>query len=273
MPTLADHPSDEFVKLLFIGDSKVGKTSALISLVEAGYKLFILDLDNLLDPLAMLVRKKAPKLLANIHYRSLRDKYKASPTGPVIEGTASAYMNALKMLDNWKFKEGDEEVDEGKPSEFGPDSIIIIDSLSRLCDAAYQWQMQLTPVGKGKEDGRAVFFNAQQHIEKTLALLTGPTFRTNVIVIAHVLYQEQPDGTKRGFPQGVGQALSPKIPQYFPAYALAEKKGDKRVLRTTSTPLIDLANSKPFEMAKDYPLETGLRSYFEVIRGPLKETK
>lgn len=269
MPTLSDHPSDEFVKLLFIGDSKAGKTSALVSLVKAGYKLYILDLDNLLDPLAMLVRKHCPENLGNVHFRSIRDRYKPSQLGPVIDGTAVAYVNALKMLDNWKYKDKDEEVDEGKPMEWGDDCILVIDSLSRLCDAAYQWQLQLTPVGKGKEDGRAVFFNAQQHIEKTIAMITSPGFRVNVIIIAHVLYQDQPDGTKKGFPQGVGQALSPKIPQYFPAYALAEKKGDKRILRTTSTPLIDLANSKPFEMAKELPLETGLATFFETIRGPL----
>ena len=35
---------------------------------------------------------------------------------------------------------------------------------------------------------------------------------TNVIVIAHGTYLDLPDGTKKIFPQGVGQKLSPKIP-------------------------------------------------------------
>lgn len=274
MPSLADHPSDEFVKLLLIGDSKAGKTSALISLVEAGYKLYILDMDNLLDPLAMLVRKQCPEKLENVRYRSLRDKYKAGPLGAQIDGTAMAYVNTTKMIQRWKYKEGDEEIDEGEPYKWGSDCILVLDSLSRLCDAAYDWQEQMTPSGKsGEKDGRAVYGNAQDAVEKLLALLTAANFRTNVIVIAHILYQEQPDKTVKGFPQGVGQKLSPKIPQYFPAYALAEKKGEKRVLRTLSTQLIDLANPKPFDMGKDYPLETGLRSYFEVIRGPLEKAK
>lgn len=274
MPSLSEHPSDEFVKLLLIGDSKVGKTSALVSLVKAGYKLYILDMDNLLDVLAMLVRRECPENLANVQYRSLRDKYVASPAGPMISGPAVAYTNALKMLDDWKFKDGDEEVNFGKTGQLGPKSILVIDSLSRLCDAAYQWQQQITPKGRsGEQDGRAIYGNAQQHVEKTLALLTSPAFATNVIVICHILYQDQPDGTRKGFPQGVGQALSPKIPQYFPAYALAEKKGDKRILKTTSTPLIDLANPKAFEMAKEYPLDTGLASYFEVLVGKLETTK
>ena len=77
-----------------------------------------------------------------------------------------------------------------------------------------------------------------------------------------------PDGTKKGFPQGVGQKLSPKIPQYFPSVVLYTNQGGKRTLQTNSTPLIDLANPRPFAMEKSYPIETGLAQFFEVLRGP-----
>jgi len=275
MPKLSDHQSNEFTKLLLTGDSGSGKSGALASLVKAGYKLRILDLDNLLDVLKYYVQRDCPDKIGNVEFRTLRNKYKTTAEGPVIDGAPNAFINAMKMLDLWKYKDDDgNEVDLGKPSEWGPDCVLVIDSLSRLCDSAYDFRVPLTPKGKGGEfDGRAVYGDAQDAIENCLALLTSKSFATNVIVIAHIPYQEQPDGTKKGFPQGVGQKLSPKIPQYFPAYALAEKKGEKRVLRTTSTPLIDLANPKPFEMGKDYPLETGLAEYFKVLRGPLQKAE
>src|SRR5262249_17019224 len=98
----------------------------------------------------------------------------------------------------------------------------------------------------------------------------GDNFNTNVIVICHIIYQEQPDGTKKGFPQGVGQALSPKVPQYFPSAIMASNRGGKRVIQTSATPLIDLANPAPFLMAPSYPLETGLADFFAVLRDPPK---
>jgi hypothetical protein len=37
--------------------------------------------------------------------------------------------------------------------------------------------------------------------------------------------------------------------------------------------MIDLKNSKPFEMAKSYPIETGLAEYFGVLRGTTSKPK
>ena len=51
MPSLSAHQSNDYVKLLLCGDSGSGKSGALASLVGAGYKLRILDMDNGLDSL------------------------------------------------------------------------------------------------------------------------------------------------------------------------------------------------------------------------------
>lgn len=266
MPTLSQHTSNDFVKLLLIGDAKSGKTGSLISLVKAGYKLRVLDLDNLLDPLKYFILKDCPALIDNVEYRTLKDKTKSSTEGPIIDGTPKAFIEAVKMLDKWKY----DDIDLGPPANWGTDTILIIDSLSRLCDAAYDWAEPLVPRGKGGQfDARAAYGTAQDAIEKTIGMLAGPNFKTNIIVIAHVTYLEQPDGTVKGFPQSVGQKLCPKIPQYFPSVVLYTNKGGKRTLQTNSTPLIDLANPKPFAMAPSYPIETGLAEFFEVLRGPL----
>jgi len=264
---LADHASNEIVKMLLIGNSKAGKTGALTSLVKAGYKLRILDMDNLLDVLKAFVLKECPEMIDNVEYRTLRDVRTIGSEGPTIVGTPKAFSNAYRMLDNWKYNDENGAVDLGPPSGWGPDCILVIDSLSRLCDAAYDFRLPLTPRGAGgKYDIRAVYGDAQDAIEEGLATITSNNFHVNVIVIAHVTYMDMPDGTIKGFPQGVGQKLSPKIPQYFSTVVLATDKGGKRTLQTASTQLIDLANPKPFAMQPSYPIETGLADIFEVLK-------
>lgn len=269
MPSLANHQSNEFVKLLLLGDAKSGKTGSLVSLVKAYYRLFILDFDNLLDILAFLVKEQCPELLANVEYRTLRDKYKAGPTRAVLDGKATAWMTAMKMIDHWKYKEDGKEVDLGKPFEWGPDCILVIDSLSRLCDAAFAFHEVINT----NPDQRSTYKNAQDDVEKFLGMLTSEHFTCNVIVICHGTFIDMEDGTTKIFPQGVGQKLSPKIPQYFPTYIRYKNQGGKRTIQTVSDAMIDLANTNPTAMAKTYPVETGLADIFAVLRDPPKVTK
>lgn len=269
MPSLANHESNDFTKMLIVGDAKTGKTGSLISLVKAGYKIRILDLDNLLDILKYMIRRECPDLIHNVEFRTIRDAYKSGAVGTVIDGKPKAWIEAIKMCDHWKYEENGESIDLDKPAEWGPDCILVVDSLSRLCDAAYDFHEAIMPKGKsGDYDGRAVYGNAQDAVERFVAMLTSKGMRTNVIVIAHVTYQLQPDGTTKGFPQGVGQKLSPKIPQYFPSVVLYTNKKDKRTMQTASTTLMDLANPAPFAMQPSYPIETGLAEFFGVLQSP-----
>jgi hypothetical protein len=273
MPSLSKHKSNSFVKLLLIGDAKSGKTGSLVSLVKAGYKLRILDFDNLLDILAKLIAEQCPENLDNVEFRPLRDKRKATATGPVIDGTPRAFVNGLKMLDRWKYKDDEgNEIDLGAPSQWGAGSILVIDSLSRFCDAAYDFREPLTPVGKsGESDPRATYGDAQDAIESLLGMLTSDSFATNVIVIAHGQYMELKDGTTKIFPQGVGKALSPKIPQYFPNVIRYKNLAGKRTIQLKSDAMIDLATSNPSGIPDSLPVETGLATFFEILRGPLTE--
>lgn len=269
MPSLANHQSNDLTKLLLIGDAKSGKTGSLVSLVKAGYKLRILDFDNLLDVLKYMILEECPDKLGNVEFVTLRDKRKTIATGSVIDGKPKAFVDGMKLLDLWKYDDNGTEIDLGKPSEWGSECILVIDSLSRLCDAAFDFREPLVPVGKsGERDMRAVYGDAQDAVEMLLATLTSKSFATNVIVIAHVQYMDLANGETKGFPQGVGQKLSPKIPQYFPSVVLYTNKAGKRTIQTNSTPLVDLANPAPFKMEKSYPIETGLAQFFAVLREP-----
>jgi hypothetical protein len=269
MPSLSQHQSNSYTKLLLLGDAKSGKTGSLVSLVAAGYKLRIIDLDNLLDILKYKILEECPDKIDNVEFITIRDKYKSGPQGAVLDGKPKAWIEVIRLCDNWKYT-GDDgvAVDLGKPAQWGSDCILVIDSLSRLCDAAYDHHESIIPRGKsGDFDGRAVYGNAQDDVEKFLALLTSKSMTTNVIVIAHGIYQDLPDGTTKIFPQGVGQKLSPKIPQYFPNYIRYKNVGGKRTIQLTSDPMIDLATTNPsaFE-GKSLPIETGLATFFSALR-------
>ena len=262
MPTLEQHQSSEFTKLLLMGDSKSGKTGALAPLTKK-YKLRILDYDNGLDALAQVVKRDNPSGLANIEFRTLRDKYTMTPTGPVVMGTATAFVEGTKMLDRWKYG----TTDLGVPAEWGPDCILVVDSFTFMSDAAMNFREPLVPRSKdGKYDVRAAYKDAQDAVEAILAAITSESFRTNVIVISHVKYVDNPDGTKKGYPTSIGSALSPQIPRYFNSVALAQTIAGKRTIQTAPTAMIDLANPASFKMLPTMPIETGLGTFFETLR-------
>jgi hypothetical protein len=270
MPLLSNHSSNEYTKLLCIGNPGSGKSGGLCPLVAAGYKLRILDMDNGLEVLKNYILKECPDKIGNVEYRSLRDKRKASADGPVIAGTPRAFPDALKMLDRWKY----DDVDLGPPAEWGPECILVVDTLTFLSHAAFDFREPLTPRSRdGKYDQRATYRDAQDAIRAVLGTLYSEAFETNVIVNTHIKYQEREDGQVKGFPTSVGSALGPEIGIYFNTIALFEtdNKGN-HVIRTVPTNMIDLKNPKPFAMAKTYPLETGLADIFEVLRGK-PETK
>lgn len=264
MPSLSKHQSSEFTKLLLMGDSKSGKTGALASLAIDGYKLRILDYDNGLDALAQILKRDAPSALEQVEFRTLRDKLKSTPTGMVTDGAATAFPEGLRMLDWWRY----EGVDLGPPKDFGKECIVVIDSSTFMSDAAFRFREPLVPRSRdGKYDVRAVYKDAQDAFENVLALLTSESFRTNVIVISHVRYVDNPDGTKKGYPTAVGSALSPQIPRYFNSVALAQTgPGGKRQIQTAATAMIDLANPAAFKMLPTLPIETGLATFFKTVR-------
>jgi hypothetical protein len=244
------------VKLLLIGDSGTGKTGSLASLVKAGSNVRLLDLDNGWESLASAVRHTCPDRLSSIAVEGVRDRYKSSALGPILDGPPQAFVTAINFLDKWG--------DYGDPRKWGPDCVLCIDSLTFLSDAAFNWARAMNP---GAKDMRQIYGAAQDAIEHVLALLTGSDFNTNVIVTSHIKFIDLPDGTKRGYPTAVGQALSPTIPRYFNSVAQCQTRpGGKRTIQTLSTSLIDLKNPAAFRMQAELPIETGLATFFSTIK-------
>jgi hypothetical protein len=126
------------------------------------------------------------------------------------------------MLDNWKY----DNVDLGKPAEWGEDCILVIDSLTFLSDAAWDFREPLVPRSKdGKYDVRMVYKDAQDAIADVLGLLTSESFRTNVIVTAHIRYVDNADGTMKGYPTSWRSPLADDPPLFQFDCALSDAAG------------------------------------------------
>lgn len=257
MPSLADHHSSKFVKLMLIGDSGTGKTGSLVSLLQAGYHLRILDLDNGLDSLVQWARKLCPDKLANVQYETVRDLYKVS--GNALVTSPKAFVKSLNLLTKWS--------DDTVPAEWGDNTILVIDSLSAMGKMAFEWAKGLNPTAK---DPRQWYGGAQAGIENTIALLTGGDFKANVILISHVNYKEVVEGVTKGYANAIGTALGPTLPKYFNTLLLAESQGSganvKRTIRTMPTGIIDLKTPVPFNLPNTLPLDSGMAEVFKQLK-------
>lgn len=258
MVALSAIPSSSFVKVLYCGDSGTGKTGSLVSLVKAGYKLRILDMDNGVKILKSYIMKECPDRLGAVDVETRRDEFRFTPSGPIIKGLPKAYTEAAKLLTKWS--------DETEPSEWGADTILVLDSLTALGDAAFEWAKGLAP---GVKDPRQWYGTAQDSIEHIISLLTSDNFHAHVIVITHVKLVEVQEGNFKHIPTSIGTALGRTLPRFFNNMIQAESTGAgkavRRTIRTVPTGLLDLKNEAPFAVSEALPLESGVATLFADI--------
>lgn len=264
MASLAARETEPFIKFFYVGDSSSGKTGSLVSLVKAGYKLRILDMDSGVGILSSYVRKECPDKLDNVDVVSFRDRYGVKQTGDIgVVGGAKAFSNAAKVLDKWD--------DGSSPKDWGPETFLVIDTLTTLGKAALAWAEAMAPAAK---DPRQWYFAAQQAIEGMVAMLMGPDMKCNVIIITHITARELTDGSQKGFPSsGAGSALGPTLAKYCNTMVLAETSGFgdnvKRKIKTTPTGFVDLKTAAPFDMMSSYDLGTGLAEIVKNLKANL----
>jgi len=291
MPSLLKHQSTNITKLLLIGDSGAGKSGSLASLAAAGYKLRILDLDNgldvlksyLTDPRSRYVQAN-PKCAENVHFETLTDPMK-NINGRLTPAKATVWRKMTELLTHWKVG-GDEPYDLGKPTEWGPECILVIDSLSMLATAATNYHLFLNAAlnsTRTSNEARRDIGAAQNMIRDLLQLLYDVNFNTNVIVLSHITFvtesggkpgAEEQSSTGQGYPSAIGRALSPHIPRWFNSMLIAKTEGSgsgaKHMIYTSGQniggQIVNAKNSAPLQVAAKYPLETGLADYFQAIR-------
>lgn len=291
MPKIADHQSSETLKMMLIGDSTAGKSGALCSLAAAGYKLRVLDFDNGLDivksyltnPKSIYVQKN-PSCADNFDYITLTDKTK-NIGGQMYYAKAEAYAKAMEMLYQWK----DGDINYGSVYTWGPETILVIDSLTGMSQYALNQhlslQVALQKERTGYESQRDINVT-QNMLRKFLDMVKDKNLKCNVIVTAHItVANEMGDAPQKddkghrdpgqGYPSAIGRALSPHIPRYFNNTLVAKTIGvgtsAKHGLFTNSQlsagNTIGAKSSNPLGVKAEYGIEWGLAEYFRDVKG------
>lgn len=268
MPSLSEHKSANSTKLLFIGDSGSGKTGALASLAQAGYNLRIIDLDSGLDVLANLLRDpRGPygqEALSRVEYETITDPMKLSGQ-KLVPSSAKSWQRACQLLVNWDTP----SAKLGPLVSWGPQDVLVIDSLTMLSNAALQFVLSMN-ARLGQQPHQSDWYTGQQMIESLLQMLYDDGVACNVIVISHITYIGEENGPVHGYPNTLGRALPPKVGRYFNSCLMARTTGTgtnmKRKILTTNSGVVELKNTAPLRVKAEYPLESGLADYFRDVR-------
>ena len=239
MPNFIEHPSDSRVKAIIVGDSGVGKTAALASLANAGYRLRILDFDNGLDILRNYVDEEA---LSNIHYRTFDMDDPKTPD------------EAARMTLHWKSTSNFECEDLGPISETGSKDVLVLDTASSFGHCVEEFEM------KKHKDGRKGNWEAQKTAARLHQYIAGPKVPCNVIVNTHYrIVENEQTGQMKAYPEVVGRVLAMKIGRHFNnLWRLDIKRVEKeqvRQIRTDSDAFMALKCSAPNVIGLNEPLD------------------
>jgi hypothetical protein len=278
------------IKLLFIGDSGAGKTGALASLATAGYNLRIIDVDKgvpilanyLSDPNSQYF-KTDPKAISRVSFVQVSDTMQ-NINGLLAPKKVEGWAKVTKLLINWV--DGDENL--GAIQSWGPQDILVIDSLSGLSKLALHYHLFLNgALGKARTQNevRRDMGATQDYIRNLLDLLYDDNIKCNVIVISHITAVTEAGGAPKieegkfdsipiGYPAAIGRALSPQIPRWFNnmLIARADRQGSRtthKIYTTSQTiagQIIAAKTSAPLKVKPEYPLETGLADFFAALR-------
>jgi len=272
-------------KGLITGYPGAGKTSSLASLANAGFKLRYMNFDGNYESMLQYTK---PEFRHNIDILNFEDKLTLQ--GPIIgvAGMPTAFANAFKALDNWKYKEGEQEYNLGSSKDWGADTIVVLDGLTGLSDSA----MAYARAALNKtilNTTRAVYGVASANVGAFLSRLTSTQNTHHVIVISH-LKIIGPEGAADGdddfakslkeakadiiptrlFPSAVGRQLPQQVAGHFPVVIAAEAKtyGNKvrRVLLADAQPNQDTKLPiQDLEKLGALPIETGLLTIFDAL--------
>jgi hypothetical protein len=296
MPSFLDYPASPSTKLIYLGHSGAGKTGSLVSLATAGYRVRLLDLDNKAEILRDYLFNNSPKNIYSKERPSLWTAEQARTRASrlsFVTCTESFNILGVKAVprgDSWQkinqhlndWRDGDDK--PGNLSKWLPTDVLVIDSFSRLCEAAMNFQLSLNNrLATGPRVGATSdndYTAAYRLITDFLQLLKSSEIKCNVILICHIVFMEEPSGnsrqntvtrTAKGFPQVFGRSMiSPTVTQYFSHAIRAKSAGSepavKRTIVTNNDENVELINTAPLRVPREYALETGLAEYFRDIR-------
>lgn len=229
-------------RILLSGFPGSGKTGALASLANAGWKLRILDFDGNYEVLKHHVRSDA-----DVDIVTFEDPLRMGNRTMGPDGVPTAFIDADRILDRWRYKDGDNWVDLGASRQWGEDTIVCLDGLTGLGLACWYKAQVLTNI-RSDGDQRRVYQLAADEQLAFIRRLTAASNRYHFICISHLKLigppeiarnDEQPiqDAKRmageaiptRLYPTAVGRQLSQNIAGEFSTHirAIAEEVNGK----------------------------------------------
>lgn len=265
MPTLDEHPGSNLVKMLNIGRSKTGKTGSLAGLAKAGYNLHILDYDNGLETIVKVLRADksvGPEVFKRIHYETLRDDIYTQNGIPRVRPPPKAFKAAGDTLTKWK------------ANDFGPNDVLVLDTLMSFSEAAFRQATFLA----GRLNQRAQLQDYGWMADSCLLfieMLTAPELNCHVVVNTHIKYftgDEETQTSALGLPDAKGQEIAKNVSKFFNTVVLTRTmgsgQGTRRVISTKPLGVIEVATSNPTGVADTYPVDNaGMAQLFRDILG------
>ena len=241
-------------KFLISGDTGSGKTGSLASLIKAGYRVRILNLDNGIEVLRYVLTPEEQTRYDSVEFRTL---YEVSGGRVIPIDIMRTMMELLEsVLEVWPN-------DRTEAAEWGENSVLVVDTLTQLGFEALEWGKRQAPVGgSGKQHGQAAFFSAQTVITQFLSHITAPQFKTNVIVFTHL---EEVNG--RLWPSiEAGRKPLHKIPRHFNTWLQTDQNASgRREIYTSERGNISLKFPNP-KAPSTLPAETGLATLVELLK-------
>lgn len=279
------------MRTLLIGYPGHAKTGALASLVNAGYKLRMLDYDG--NTQSLLSHIDADKL-KNVDIVYIEDRMRNGEKFIETTGVPTAFKRGLDLMDRWKYTEEDGTVvDLGRSKDWGCDTIVALDTMTSMGLASFRRQQSLmnkTPLNTTEQ----VWGLAMAQEEAFIEQLTSEANKFHVFVLAHLKMigpkderKDDSDLTKdlkkraanlietRLFPTALGKALPPVIGGHFPAIILSEPHYVGGVfkdylLHTKPRPELDLKLPTTSKDLDKLSIKDGLAKIFAELAPPLE---
>lgn len=251
------------VKVLLLGASGSGKTYSILTLLESGLEVFGLFTENSMETLFKEKRSRTDLDWSKFHYTYISP---ANPSFAALEDNAykinTMAFDALSKLSGLNkkdygqflqvvaacanFKDDRTGEEFGSVDSWGPDRVLVLDSLSGLNIMA----MDLVVGGKPTKS-MADWGVAMDNLHRIIQKLTLST-RCHFVMTAHIEPErDEVTGRITNMPSTLGKKLPPLLPRFFSEVVLAEKQGDRFTWSTASANVA--TKNRWLPLAEDIP--------------------
>lgn len=281
-------------RALILGAPKAGKTGAILSLLEAGYRVIYTDFDRNSE----ILGAASPAASERLVYLPFEDKVRktgSQSTLAGVSGEAKAHLRYMEFLETGKYvsPDGAEKEDHGPMSSWGSDTVHVTDSMTSHIEAIWSRYLSLkNKTMRAKQDWGAIV-NEYAYV---CDMLMAYRLDCHSIVIAHTQTQgdetldedtraERRDiaehnnkikqekleifGGLRLFPRAVTKAQSEIIAGKFPCVLPFEvDAGGKRIINLAVRKEIPVAvPATASKLPRILPAETGLLQIMQAVTG------